>query len=162
MLVDPCIQQTPSQSMSPGGERYPRVSFQMYEKIRASSKIVLGVLKTFWKHHKSKEHKFLPRYRCPIFFSVFFIVEKIDFEKIVIFFSHSKWVKNRRTRLYPIWIKFAWIMYFWENTMCLCWITSFWRYHGCSKYMFRIAEEYTKTIKTNPDDFFFILAIIDF
>ena len=47
--------------------------------------------------------------------------------------------------------------------MCLRWITSFWRHHGCYKYMFRIAEEYTKTIKTNPDEkYFFILAKIDF
>ena len=42
--------------------------------------------------------------------------------------------------------------------MCLRWITSFWRYHGCSKYMFRIAEEYTKTIKTNGRKMFFHLG----
>ena len=42
-------------------------------------------------------------------------------------------------------------------------IISFWRYHECSKYMFRMVEEHTKTIKKNPDEkYFFILEKIDF
>ena len=47
--------------------------------------------------------------------------------------------------------------------MCLRRITSFWRYHGCSKYMFRIAEEYIKTIKNiRTKTIFSSLEKIDF
>ena len=61
-----------------------RVSFHIRKKIVTPSKIIFKVFKTFRKHHKSKEHNFLLRYRC----KKKSVIEKIDFEnknKILIF-----------------------------------------------------------------------------
>ena len=78
--------------MSPGGSLYPGISFQIRQKKSAKSKIIElvmeGVLKTFWKHHKSKEHAFLPRYRCPKKISTFFCHWENRFWK---YFWISKW-----------------------------------------------------------------------
>ena len=68
------------QSVSFSRNRFPRGLFQTRAKKRARSKVHPGVLGSFWKCHKSKEHKILPGSYTTIFLNFHFSSKKLMFK----------------------------------------------------------------------------------